>query len=277
MRAARPSLTARWVAAQRASLAATRPAGPDGDIDAERRLYDGFSRWLRVPALRPMAMVARTRFFDDEVVTAIGAGVGQVVLVGAGYDGRALRFACDGVRWIEVDHPATQVDKRRRLQALGVPLDHMSFAGVDLVAGDLGAALHAAGHVAERPTLFTCEGLFAYLPRRVGGAVCRSLRSRAAPGSVLAANFRLAPEAGASASLARGFVDAALAAIGERRLDDFRPDDPDALFVSAGWKVVRRTSTAPERLGGGTQLLALAAEPAASEGREPGQPVTPQA
>jgi len=57
---------------------------------------------------------ARTAFFDRVVVSAIDRGVAQVVIGGAGYDGRAFRYAKPGVRWFEVDHPATQADKRAR-------------------------------------------------------------------------------------------------------------------------------------------------------------------
>jgi O-methyltransferase involved in polyketide biosynthesis len=61
------------------------------------------------------------------VVDAIDRGVKQVVILGAGYDGRALRFRTPGVRFFEVDHPATQIDKLRRLAALGVSVAGISF------------------------------------------------------------------------------------------------------------------------------------------------------
>jgi hypothetical protein len=64
------------------------------------------------------SIIARTRFFDGRVLAAISAGTGQVVILGAGYDDRALRFRSPGVRFFELDHPATQADKARRLRAL---------------------------------------------------------------------------------------------------------------------------------------------------------------
>jgi methyltransferase (TIGR00027 family) len=60
-------------------------------------------------------MAARTRFFDSGLLHACERGVGQVVIVGAGYDGRPLRFRRPGVTFYELDHPATQADKRARL------------------------------------------------------------------------------------------------------------------------------------------------------------------
>jgi methyltransferase (TIGR00027 family) len=181
-------MTARWIAAQRASLAIERPSVQAGNADAERRLYEGFSWAFVLRGLRQTGMAARTRFFDDAIVAAITRGVDQIIIVGAGYDGRALRFGGGGVSWIEVDHPATQADKRRRLASLEVSLDHLELVAVDLITDDLDVALSDAGHAVGRPTLFICEGLFAYLPQETGRALCRSLRQRSHPDSVLAAN-----------------------------------------------------------------------------------------
>jgi methyltransferase (TIGR00027 family) len=115
---------------------------------------------------------------------ALARGVDQIVIVGIGYDGRPLRFRTPGVCWIEVDHPATQPDKCRRLASLGVPLDHLAFVAVDLIEDDLATALAAAGHRGDRASLFICEGLFSYLPLSVSVAVCQALRIRATPDSV---------------------------------------------------------------------------------------------
>jgi methyltransferase (TIGR00027 family) len=75
-------------------------------------------------------MAERTAFMDDETLRAINDGVGQIVIVGAGYDGRALRFRSHGVRFFEVDHPATQADKCRRVGKLGMPIDNVTFVPI---------------------------------------------------------------------------------------------------------------------------------------------------
>src|SRR3954447_24591402 len=116
MKADRPSYTARRGASQRAQLA--RPGTPHGNPDAEQRLYEGLGSPLLFSRLDPKRMAGRTRWFDDATVEALDQGVGQVVIIGAGYDGRALRFGGGDVRWIEVDHPSTQADKRRRVADL---------------------------------------------------------------------------------------------------------------------------------------------------------------
>jgi methyltransferase (TIGR00027 family) len=262
MRPDRPSLTARWIAAHRARLADTRPTLPAGDADAESRLYEGLSsRLLVLPGLSPTGIKTRTSFFDRETLNALRRGLDQIVIVGAGYDGRALRFADNGVRWIEVDHPATQADKRKRLSDLGVGLDHLSFAPVDLTRDDFDAALSVVEHDPGRPTLFICEGLFAYLPIGSSRSLCETLRRRSHPDSVLAANFRVAPACGAPAGSLHRAIDGALAILGEHRRMDFRPGDAEDLLAQGGWAIVSEEGSEPNRLDGGSYLLVVTATP----------------
>jgi methyltransferase (TIGR00027 family) len=261
VRDGRPSLTARWIAAHRDRLAGTRPSTPEGDTGAEHRLYEGMSRGFVLPGLAPTGLAERTRFIDDEVARAIGTHVGQIVLVGAGYDGRALRFGGGTTRWFELDFPATQSDKQRRLHDLGVTTDHVTYAGIDLMTGDLDRTLADAGHDAAQPTLFVCEGLLAYLPLEVNARLCETLRDRAAPGSVLAANFLVSPPRGPVAQALQKSVDTALSVAGEARRTEFRPDDPEKLLVVTGWQVVRTNRAAGHKLDKAAHVLLLAGEP----------------
>lgn len=70
--------------------------------------------------------------------------VTQIVIVGTGYDGRALRFSQPGVRFFEVDQPVTQQDKRRRIEALGVTSEEITRAAKLLVAEWVAGALTPA-------------------------------------------------------------------------------------------------------------------------------------
>lgn len=257
MEPGRASWTARWVATQRVRLHEQRPSA--GDATAELRLYQD----LEIPLLKmrmagPTGMVARTRFIDDELVRAVDRGVRQVVLVGAGYDGRAMRFSGLRVRWIEVDHPATQADKLQRLARIGAATEHVSFVPVDLLRDDLGAELDKAGHDPALPSFWVCEGLFPYLPRPAISALCATLRARSSPGSALVCNVVVD---GAPRSLTRPVrkaVDGLLAAIGERRLSSFGPGDSERILADAGWAVQRQESTSPGRADG-TYLVAIMA------------------
>jgi methyltransferase (TIGR00027 family) len=176
-----------------------RPYTALGDPDAQRRLCEGMA-----PLRRPRPGIwARTRFFDDQVLVAISAGVRQVVICGAGYDDRALRFRSPGVRFFELDHPATQADKARRLQAIEA-LGGAVLAPADFTCDDAGAVLDAAGHAASQPTLFLCEGLLIYLESEVIRRLLAGLASRATAESSLAASLATHPPGLDSAQVTAG-------------------------------------------------------------------------
>ena len=164
-----------------------RPHTPGGDPDAQRRLCRGM-RPSGTGGLRP-SLIARTQFFDERVLAALSAGIGQVVILGAGYDDRALRFRSPGVRFFELDHPATQQDKRRRLRAMPGPDRGPVLATADFRHDDVTAVLQSCGHDADQPTLFLCEGLLVYLDRPACVRLLRAARASAAEGSELAVSL----------------------------------------------------------------------------------------
>src|SRR3954469_7925494 len=112
-----------------------RPVTADGDADVERRLVERFPASGR--SAMADALERRTRWFDGVTLRLIDAGVRQVVIVAAGYDCRALRFRTPGVRFIELDHPATQADKRRILGELGAATDDIAYASADFTVDDV--------------------------------------------------------------------------------------------------------------------------------------------
>ena len=140
------------------------------------------SRLARSPTLAFLA--ARTRFFDDAVTSALDHGVQQVAIIGAGYDSRGWRLARHGVRFFEVDHPATQRDKRWRAPGGGP-----TYVAADLRSDRISLLLPLAGFDSSRPAVFIVEGLTMYLPESETRALLGDLATLAPPGSCLAANF----------------------------------------------------------------------------------------
>jgi len=261
----RPSLTARGVALGRSRL--ERPQTPEGDPEAELRLYQGLAgrrlsdlvpRHLGLPGRRHRRgrhrMEARTAFIDAETLSAVTGGITQVVIVGAGYDGRALRFRSPGVRFFELDHPATQADKRRRLEDLGVALDHLTLRPVDLMRDPVDAVLAGAGHRDDEPSLFICEGLIRYISRGAVDRMLEGLHRRAAPGSrlLLTASESAAP---VGRSMRRWY----LRVIGEPVRNRFDAGEIAQVLARAGWTVVREVRRARDDRGA---RLLIAAEPA---------------
>ncbi len=138
--------------------------------------------------LRP-SLAARTRFFDGQVIAAIAAGTEQIVIVGAGYDDRALRFRTKGVTFYEVDHPSTQRDKLRRLRAMQAATEDLVLVSADFRCDDVPSVLAKGGHKAESPSLFVCEGVIVYLDRKTVATLLAALRTCADKESVLAASL----------------------------------------------------------------------------------------
>ena len=134
-------------------------------------------------------LVPRTIAIDDAVRESPRD---QVVILGAGLDGRAWRMTeLHDSETYEVDQPASQRDKRERAVALGDRQPH--FVPVDFGRDDLAVTLEAAGHRADRPTTWVWEGVVPYLSP---GEVRRTLdevATRSGPGSRLIVNYQAEP------------------------------------------------------------------------------------
>lgn len=136
----------------------------------------------------------------DEALRARPAG--QLVILGAGLDTRAWRLPeLARTRVWEVDHPASQQDKRARLA--GIPelpavARSVRFTPADLAVDDLGEVLDAAGHDASAATTWLWEGVVPYLTRDAVRTTVAALTARSAPDSTLVLNYQ-APSARASA------------------------------------------------------------------------------
>jgi methyltransferase (TIGR00027 family) len=111
-------------------------------------------------------MAVRSRLAEDELARALGRGVTQYVILGAGLDTFAYRnpHAGAALRIFEVDFPATQSWKRRKLAAAGIPLPAaLSFVPVNFEVDSLAERLNAAGFDPAQPTFFTWLGVTMYL------------------------------------------------------------------------------------------------------------------
>ncbi|MGH3249023.1 MAG: SAM-dependent methyltransferase [Trebonia sp.] len=232
MREGAASHTARSVAARRLEYErATAPYGdPEADVALTRDVADGLT-----PAYDRMHeyIRARTAFFDRVVVNSIDHGVTQVVIGGAGYDGRAFRYAKPGVRWFEVDHPATQEDKRQRIARLGLATSHLRFVPADFTADPVAEPLLAAGLNPARAALFLFEGVAVYLERPVTERVLAEFRAVTPVGSPLAISVSI----GGATSRSRAAFQERVAEVGEPARTVITADQAADLLSAAGWKI----------------------------------------
>ena len=104
----------------------------------------------------------------------------QVVVLGAGFDARAARLRQEGVRFFEVDAPATAAEKKARLATLAdYPRDAATYVTCDFAHDDFVERLCAAGFDAGAPAVFVWEGVTCYLPE----VAVRTTLSRLATGA----------------------------------------------------------------------------------------------
>jgi methyltransferase (TIGR00027 family) len=225
------SYTARNVAARRLGFA--RVPADYGDPDADLALAGDVADGL-VPAQSRMGeyIRSRTAFFDRVVVAALNAGMSQVVVGAAGYDGRSLRYAKPGVRWFEVDHPATQGDKVERLARLGIDAGHVRFVAADFTKDPVASRLLEAGLDARRPALFLFEGIAVYLEDSVTESVLAQFREATVAGSLLAISVSVT-----SGAADRSAFRARVAAMGEPARSVMDPEEARAMLARAGWQV----------------------------------------
>jgi methyltransferase (TIGR00027 family) len=175
-------------------------------------------------------MALRTTTIDAAVREAVAGGAKQLVILGAGYDGRAWRMPeLRGVEVFEVDRPATQEEKRRHAERLTPVAKAVRFVPTDFKEGTLDAALASAGHSRSITTCWIWEGVVMYLAREVVRATLAEIAARSAPGSTLIVNYH-APNR-------RWVAKLALWMIGEPQIGDRTREEMAEDLQSAGFTV----------------------------------------
>ena len=165
-----------------------RLAAPGDDWRSRGDMDPTATSWFRA------SIVARARFIEDLVVEQAVHGVGQYVILGAGLDTFAQRRpeVASRLRVFEVDQPAPQTWKRRRLTELGfgVP-DWLRLVPVDFEAGaSWWDELTAAGFDPSRPAVVASAGVAMYLTKDANADMLHQLASLT-PGSTLVMTFQL--------------------------------------------------------------------------------------
>ena len=175
-------------------------------------------------------MTARTVEIDDAVRAA---ACPQLVILGAGLDGRAWRMSeLRDVTVFEVDHPDTQRDKKARTTALEPVARDIRFVAVDFSKDDLFAALEAAGHDATRPTMWIWEGVVMYLTREQMESTLAIVDRRSAPKSRISITYH-------RPALRLRVLSLFLGRFGEPLRSSYLPSELRALLAQRRFTVVR--------------------------------------
>ena len=190
----------------------------------------------------PRGTVAvRTRYIDDRLADTLRRGVEQVVILGAGFDSRAYRLpGLARARVFEVDHPATQGEKRRRLarRFRAIPR-HVTFVPVDFTTDTLEAALRRSGYRADAGTFFILEGVTHYLPAEAVDDLFRFVAGHAAPGSQMVFTYIHRGALDGSTRFARaGQTLATVRGLGEPYTFGFDPSELPAYASERGLRLI---------------------------------------
>jgi len=179
---------------------------------------------------RSKMMVARTVAIDEAIRAAASS---QVVILGAGLDGRAWRMVeFSDVTVFEVDHPDSQRKKRERALALKPTARDIRFVPVDFTRDRLEDALASAGHDSRRPTTWVWEGVVMYLQRADIEATLQVIEARSAPGSRLIVVYH-------SPTIIRKLFGIYLRRLGEPFRSAFTADEMLAMLAKFGFTVVQ--------------------------------------
>ena len=252
----RPSLTAEAVTAARA-LEHLKPAAERVVDDpwaelflsiATRRALAAWSGsvtrrvFRRLGATGTSYVPLRHRFIDDHLLAALDGGAVQVVLLGAGYDTRAYRFAdqLDGRAVFEVDLAAISRAKAATIarNQERFPVTNVVRVEIDFESQSLTDVLPAAGFTVGAPTFFVWEGVPMYLTRAAVKATLGAVRELGDAGSRIAHDMWFLVDEPSPLGTARRTAPSALSLIGEPVTFGMHPEDYDHFLRRHGFRVV---------------------------------------
>ncbi|HKC65640.1 MAG TPA: SAM-dependent methyltransferase [Pyrinomonadaceae bacterium] len=120
---------------------------------------------LTIPGIR-LHYALRKRYLEETARDSLRRGTRQMVVIGAGFDTLALRLTPEfkETEFFEIDHPATQREKKRVIEARLPARDNLHFVALDIAHRNLEESLLLQTSYSTRaPTLFIAEGLLMYL------------------------------------------------------------------------------------------------------------------
>jgi methyltransferase (TIGR00027 family) len=181
-------------------------------------------------------MVARTVAIDDAI--RAGAPGSQIVILGAGLDGRAWRMnELSNSVVFEVDHPDTQKEKRERIATLPIAAREVRFVPFDFTRDALDRALADAGHDPSRPTTWVWEGVIMYLEPAAVAATLAVVQRRSTPKSRVLAHYN-------KPKWSTRFTGLLAALLREPFRSQYRPEEMAELLARHGFHVDGDTDAA---------------------------------
>jgi methyltransferase (TIGR00027 family) len=137
-------------------------------------------------------VIARTAFFDSLFIEALNSRIPQIVLLGAGYDSRAYRFAKlnTATKIFELDIATTQNRKMKSLIKARIDIPkNVELVPIDFNNESLHKVLEKAGYNRHERTLFLWEGVVYYLDPESVDATLEFVNRSSLQGSIIALDY----------------------------------------------------------------------------------------
>lgn len=141
----------------------------------------------RVPGTYPY-VIARTKCFDEQFLSALQTDLPQIVILGAGYDTRAIRYQAQnrGSTIFELDRAELLKNKQTILKKNHIDIpENLTFCPIDFADDDLANVLDQAGFNSTFKTLFMWEGVSYYLTPAAVSNTLSIIKKHACVGSKL--------------------------------------------------------------------------------------------
>jgi methyltransferase (TIGR00027 family) len=184
-------------------------------------------------------VLCRHRFIDAHLLEELARDAAQVLILGAGYDARAYRFADElaGRPVYEVDLAPLSRRKAAIVAAHPELFGHNSIQRVeiDFRRDSLGDRLEASGFEPGVPTFVVWEGVSMYLTRSAVSATLATVRDLCGIGSVVAMDYWHEIGGSAAADQVRRFGARAVRLIGEPVTFGLAPDDAPQFLAEHGF------------------------------------------
>jgi methyltransferase (TIGR00027 family) len=193
------SRTAEWTCMSRAISSLEKDERyKSNDYLAARLLPKYINTLIHVPCVRryftkvmaPGGMyeyvIARTKYIDNVFQTVLSDHFSQVLIMGAGFDTRSLRFQSSNhsTGIYELDVPVTQQAKIHQYTKRGLSIpESVHFVAIDFDKESLSEKLEEAGFARNLRSLFVMEGLLMYLQPESVDATFRVCSEFAGKGS----------------------------------------------------------------------------------------------
>lgn len=167
-------------------------------------LPNGFKMLIQIPIFRRLFMkmfapkgiyeyvIARTKYIDAVFKQVLSGRFDQVLIFGAGFDTRAIRFheLNENTQVFELDVPITQQAKIEQYQNRNIAIPtELHFIPVDFDKEFLPEKLDKAGFKRGKRSLFLMEGLLMYLQPASVAETFQTVQKYAGKGSLIVFDY----------------------------------------------------------------------------------------